>query len=201
LSDEYSRVNSFSPEDVRRLYVGAGIAKCLIWEGLGNRFKKRAQFTEAICEPQGFYDSTMGSDIFDDIHADETARRVAVDGYDITATVNITRLAAGMFLEVQPDTKEMTEKIKDAFQDELAVAFSGKQSLLETGNDLGITDDEAKMKFAENVAEILGLSFPMQIREVKKLLKILSWIFEQTVQNSSRSSSAIQVLVANFHGS
>lgn len=174
LVDEYSRPEVLSEEDVLRLYVGTGFANLLIRHSLGPIRPSRIQkFAEELSQPQGFYACTMASEIFDDKQADETARTIASDNHEQTARVNALRLRTGMFIEVQLDPADMRRNVGKAFQEGLKGVFTGKETYLETVGLFGKAEHEAKDLHANTVETLMGLSFPMNKKEVKHMIGII----------------------------
>jgi len=175
MAEEFSHPEGLNQDDIKRLYIGTGIANLLIvgsFAGAGS-VKRMNKFAEALSESQGLYARTMDSSIFDSIQADETARDIAAEGHVQTAHVNATRLTAGMFIEVQPETGKVRARLERTFQDELSSLFTGKQIYIQSIGLFNVEVKAAKDMYSNNVEVLLGLSFPMRKDEVKALLKKL----------------------------
>lgn len=173
--EAYAHESMLSAHDITRLLIGTGFARLLVLHSLKppTRVAMMRRFLEALSEPQQFYNRTMESRIFDNAMADETARRIVIDGHDITVSVNAGRLMTGMFIEVQPDASKLRTKIESTFQEELQEAFDGKQIYLRTIDPFIKDTNMAENMYVDTVTQLMGLSFPMATDELQPLVKLL----------------------------
>jgi hypothetical protein len=169
--EELVNKDGLSREDVVRMYVGIGLSNLL----LAGRFPAKPtavkKFFKAITEPQGLFNRTMDSPIFDKPGRLETVQTLIVGTDEQIARVNGLRLATGTFLEVQPDSKEIRRKIETNFQFQLEGMFDGKGMYLKTVELFGVEGKEGENMYADNATNTLALSFPMNRKEVSEMLK------------------------------